>query len=115
MSLYVPFGPGRVNPAAGSTKPIGLPAWKGVSVDVEHILERHTKAGRFWSPSRTNFPEMMSEQAIIGAIKEAYKSGAKMGTNGERIYLEGTGGGIRIGIWYNAATRTIETAFPTIP
>ena len=55
----------------------------------------------------------MSKQAIEAAVREAYRFGAKAGAiEGDRVLIEGFGGGLRIEMWINVVTETIETAYP---
>ena len=63
--------------------------------------------------NKTPFPAYMSAQAIEAAVREAYRFGAKAGAiEGDRVLIEGFGGGLRIEMWINVVTETIETAYP---
>jgi hypothetical protein len=84
-----------------------------------HILDNHTLAGagyaeRVASSDKliTNFSPMMSSAAIESAVKQAYNSAEIVGSQGDRYLLQGQGGGYAIEMWFNAATKTIETAYP---
>lgn len=44
--------------------------------------------------------------------REAYKSGKRLKTQGDRVKIEGNGGGMKIEMWVNIKTKTIETAYP---
>lgn len=99
----------EVGAARVVSKPINLPAWKKISVDMAHILPRHMEGGAF-SEGKSVFAGM-SEAGIRGAIREAYESSAKVAVQGDRIKLSGKGGGFRIEMWFNRGTNVIETAY----
>jgi RHS repeat-associated protein len=95
------------------TKAINLPAWRKVTVNLEHILERHTPEGAL-SEGKTVFPSTMNEKGILRAIRGAYESSTKIGVQGvDRVKLMGEGARIRIEMWFNKVTKTIETAYPS--
>jgi hypothetical protein len=62
-------------------KPVNLPAWRKVTVNMAHVLERHTPGGAL-SAARTVFPRTMNEKGIMRAIRDAYNSGTKVGVQG---------------------------------
>jgi hypothetical protein len=94
------------------SKAINLPAWRNITVDMAHILERHTPNGRY-AAGRTVFPSTMNEKGIARAIREAYGSSTKVGVQGtDRVLLQGQGRGLTIEMWFNKVTNTIETAYP---
>ena len=99
--------------ATRALKPINLPAWRKVEIDMAHVMERHTAEGAL-SAGRTTFPELMSEKGIQRAIREAYRYGEKIGSQGDRVLMRGSSGGLTIEMWVNRATGTIETAYPVI-
>jgi RHS repeat-associated protein len=66
--------------ARGARKPIYLPAWKKVTVDVAHIAERHMEGAL--TAGRDVFPAMMNEKAVVSAIREAYSGSIKVGAKG---------------------------------
>ena len=99
--------------AARAIKAANLPAWRKVSIDMAHVLERHTGSGAL-AAGRTTFPELMSEKGIEQAIREAYRYGTKVGTQGERVLVRGTSNELTIEMWVNRATGQIETAYPVI-
>ena len=95
-----------------AAKPVNLPAWRRITVDMVHILERHVP-GAPYAAGRTVFPATMSERGILRAIREAYESSSIVGRQGsERLLLSGRGSGLTIEMWFNKLTRTIETAYP---
>ena len=101
--------------AAIAKKAIELPAWRKVTVDMAHILERHVPGARI-AAGRTVFPSTMNEASILRAIRSAYETSSKVGVQLEgdvvRYQLQGSGAGLRIEMWFNKATNVIETAYP---
>jgi RHS repeat-associated protein len=97
---------------AAAMKPVNLPAYKDVKIDMDHIKSGHTEGGNRVSPRKDLFPKSMSDKAIESAIREAYKNGSKLATQGERVLVEGKSGSLTIQMWVNKATQTIETAWP---
>jgi RHS repeat-associated protein len=63
------------------TKAVNLPAWNKITVNLQHILQRHVP-GAVHSAGRTVFPSTMSPQGITRAIQQAYQSGTKVGVQG---------------------------------
>ena len=51
---------------------------------------------------------MVNEQAI----RNAYRFGEKVATQGDRVQIRGPWQGGTIELWLNKATKTIETAYP---
>jgi RHS repeat-associated protein len=98
--------------AAAASKPVNLPSYKDINIDMEHITSGHTEGGSRVSPNKDLFPKTMSEKAIERAVREAYKNGSKLATQGERVLVEGKGAGLTIRMWVNKVTRTIESAWP---
>ena len=92
-------------------KAVNLPGWKKVEIDMQHILERHVP-GAPYAAGRTLFPGHMSESMIERAVRQAYRYGETVAGQGERVMVRGTAAGLRIEIWVNKATKTIETAYP---
>jgi RHS repeat-associated protein len=100
------------NAARAGAKAINLPSWSKVTVNISHILERHVP-GAIYSKGRDVFPAAMNEKGIMRAIREAYNGAAKVGTQGaDRVLLQGEGKGLKIEMWFNKTTKTIETAYP---
>jgi hypothetical protein len=92
-------------------KAVNLPGWKKVTIDMQHIIDRHIP-GAPYAAGRTHFPEHMSESMIERAIRQAYRYGESAGGQGERVMVRGTVEGLRIEMWVNKTTKTIETAYP---
>lgn len=101
--------------AARVCKPSNLPAWRRIGIDMIEIASGHTKDGyrAVQSGIKDLFPEGMSAEAIERAVREAYHYGQKLGSQGERVFVEGvTEAGMTIQMWVNKATKMIETAWP---
>jgi len=114
VGVFRRLGP-EILGGARAAKAVSFPAWRKVTVDVAHILERHVPGGRL-SAGRTVFPSTMNDKGIMRAIRGAYESGTKVGVQGaDRVLLRGQGGGLTIEMWFNKVTNTIETAYPVTP
>jgi hypothetical protein len=81
---------------------------------MQHIASSHVAGGsRIGAGSaKTLFPSGMSEGQIERTIREAYKYGEKIETQGNRVLVRGQSGGLTIDMWVNKSSRTIETAYP---
>ena len=102
-----------VGGGGGGRKPISLPAWGKITVDMVHIAERHMHGGAIaMQNGRSLFPITMNERAVMSAIRQAWGTAAKTAVQGDRIQLVGTGGGLHIEMWFNKVTNVIETAYP---
>lgn len=98
---------------AGGVKAINLPAFTKVTVDMAHIAERHMTGGAF-TAGRTIFTGM-SERGVMAAIRQAYQSSSTVSVQGERLLLRGaTRTGVTVEMWFNKATKVIETAYPVV-
>ncbi|WP_406169924.1 DUF6531 domain-containing protein [Streptomyces sp. NBC_00996] len=96
-------------------KAINLPSWKVVTVDMIHVLERHTADGRIYKQSKikTKFPDYMSAKKIESTIINAYRFASTAGpSQGSRVFLRGMAEGLEIEMWVNKTTKVIETAYP---
>ena len=97
------------------SKPINLPSIKKIVVDMVHILDRHTSNGNTAKQRKITdlFPDEMSPKQIEKSVKEAYCTLKPTKTQGERIQGRGTSkDGTIIEMWFNKATKVIETAYP---
>jgi hypothetical protein len=95
------------------SKPVNLPAEKKMTVDMAHIKSGHMAGGnRNLAGRKDVFPPRMDEKAVEAAIREAYSSCKKVETQGDRVKLVGTGGGLTIEMWLNIPAKLIETAYP---
>lgn len=83
---------------------------------MEHIMSGHSADGRRGDPNdpdkKDKFPKWMSAPAIERAVREAYRYGEKVRTQGERIFVRGPWGDSYIEMWVNKVTKVIETAWP---
>ncbi len=93
-------------------KPINLPAWKDVFIDIGHITSGHVAGGARASAKKDKFPPGMTPQKIESVVRNAYKVCKKLQTQGERVLVVGTADGLTIEMWVNTTTKTIETAYP---
>jgi RHS repeat-associated protein len=88
-----------------SASPVGLPGVRSVKVDVEHAA-RHRPNGDNWPPGMTN-------RQIERSIRQAYRNGKRVRTQGDRVKVRGKDNdGRTVEMWVNTRTRTIETAYP---
>lgn len=99
--------------AARVLKPINLPAWRRISIDMAHIASGHMVGGSRLSSLKTLFSESMSVNQVENAVRQAYRYGERVATQGNRVLVRGESGGTWIEMWVNTDTRTIETAYPT--
>ena len=111
---------------SGVKKAINLPAWEKLVFKLDpdgsiHFLSGHKKDGNRLLNSLKNggnkgvFPEYMSEKQIINTVKDAYQKSKKIKTQtlfGEdKVKLVGESNGLRIEMWVNITTKTLETAY----
>ncbi len=102
------------------TKPINLPSYKKVKIDIEHIIENHTANGNGYKQSmqdgtkgKDKFPDYMTPSQIEKSVRNAYKNSTVQRVQGDRVVLRGaTRDGTVIEMWFNRVTKTIETAYP---
>lgn len=89
--------------------------WREVNIDMEHIDSGHTAEGNraVQSGKKDLFPSNWTQEQREAAIREAYRNSRVTGASqGDRVFLEGQGGGLNIQMWVNKATKTIESAWP---
>jgi RHS repeat-associated protein len=94
------------------SKAINLPSWRKITIDMTHVLSGHVKGGLRVSSKKDLFPTNMSITEIEQSIRQAYRYGKKILTQGERVLMQGEANGLKIEMWVNKATKTIETAYP---
>lgn len=103
-------------------KAVNLPSWNKLKVEMEHILSGHRKGGGRLAQSieaggtKDIFPEWLSDKQILKAIETAYGNAKKVETqtrfNGEKIaVLVGEADNMKIKMYVNLTTKTLETAF----
>jgi len=95
-------------------KPVNLPAWRTVAIDMQEVVTGHTSTGQraLQSGIKSIFPDSMGQQQIETAIRHAYRYGKKIGSQGDRVQIQGPWNGGTIEMWLNRVTKTIETAYP---
>ncbi|RIE03934.1 polymorphic toxin-type HINT domain-containing protein [Cohnella faecalis] len=95
-------------------KPINLPSYKKVEIDMEHISSGHIANGSRAQQSggKTIFPSYMNEAQVEKTVRAAYKNGSRLQTQGDRVLVRGEANGITVEMWVNTKTKTIETAYP---
>jgi hypothetical protein len=98
--------------ATKKPKPVNLPSWKKITLDMEHILSGHGPEGNRGGPNKDRFPWWMTAAAIEKAVKEAYRYGEVLQRQGERVFMRGPWGDSYIEMWVNTATKVIESAWP---
>lgn len=99
-------------PAGARPKPVNLPAWKDVGIDMDHIASGHMRGGLRVGPRKDLFPDHMTRAQVESAVRQAYRYGDRLATQGARVLIEGPGPGFRIRMWVNLEAKVIETAFP---
>jgi len=93
-------------------KPINLPAWRTIEVDIEHIASGHMQGGLRVGINKDLFPVSWTVEQVETAVRQAYRYGERISTQGERVLVRGVYDKIEIEMWVNTETRTIETAYP---
>ena len=91
-------------------KSVSLPSYKKIKINMDHIIQEHTYNGL--KPQKDKFPKYMTRKEIRDAVMDAYKHCKKMSKQGVRRCLIGYSGNLRIVIWFNILTKTIESAWP---
>jgi len=87
-------------------KPVNLPPVGSLTIDTSHAARRR-------GPGKDNWPEEMSDEQVERSIREAYKNGKKVKTQGDRVKVRGTdSSGRTVEMWVNLRTKTVETAYP---
>lgn len=107
-SAQAGMGPGRI----GRPKPVNLPAWRKVFIDMDHIQSGHMSGGSRVSPQKTLFPDSMTNSQVESAIRQAYRFSSRVRTQDERTLVRGSASGLTIEMWVNRATGSIVTAYP---
>lgn len=116
---------------SGVKKAINLPAWNKLTFKLEndgktiHLINNHTVTGKGYQQSigaggkKDVFPANMTEKQIFRAVREAYESSKKVGTQidcetGDTI-VELVGhsqDGMEIKMYVNVPKKQLDTAFP---
>jgi RHS repeat-associated protein len=96
-------------------KPVNLPAWRRVDVDMDHIASGHMEGGLRVSVSKDVFPSYMSRGDVESAVRNSYRYSARIRGQGDTVLVVGPGplgSSYRIEMWVNTKTRIIESAYP---
>lgn len=97
--------------------PINLPSWRRIGIDMDHIAPRHMPGGAL-TGGRDVFPEWMSARGASRDIRQAYRYGQRVRSQGDNVLVRGPSAampGRQIEMWVNTRTRQIETAYPFDP
>ncbi|MBL6449635.1 EndoU domain-containing protein [Fulvivirga sp. 29W222] len=98
--------------AVSSLKKI-LPSWKRIAIDIEHIASGHIRGGSRVSSLKSLFPSYLNKQQVSRLVRNAYRNvNKKIATQGERVLVQGESQGVKVEMWINKTTKTIETAYP---
>ena len=89
-------------------KPINLPSWKSIKIDIGHIASGHMKGGSRAGSGKDLFPDNMTESQIEKVVRQAYRYGKRIQTQGDRVKVRGN----NIEMWVNIKKKVIETAYP---
>ena len=83
---------------AQSTKPVNLPSYKKIKMDMNHILSGHGSGGSRLNPGnkKTVFPEGYTTSQIRRAVLNAYKGGKRIKTQGDSVLVRGSSGSLRL-------------------
>lgn len=66
------------------------------------------KGGSRVSSRKSTFSENMTKSQVEKAVRQAYRYGKRIKTQGDRVLVRGN----NVEIWVNTKTKTIETAYP---
>lgn len=117
MNMAIGVSGGLKTVKNSKIKSINLPSWKKVNIDMGEVLSGHTVSGTraiqsSMSGKGKDIFSNMTETQIEKAIRQAYRYGKKLETQGDRTFISGNYGGLTIQMWVNTITNTIETAWP---
>lgn len=105
-------GGGKIKPCPPVPKRVNLPSWKKNDIDMDHIASGHMKGGSRVSSRKDLFPDTMSKSQIEKSVRQAYRNGKKIETQGDRVRVIGRDKGLSIEMWVNTKNRQIESAYP---
>lgn len=80
-------------------KPVNLPAWRKVNIDIGHIIDHHTAGGKVYQQSgiKDKFPDYMSQGEIESTVRQAYRYSTMAGPSQvDRVFLRGSANGLEI-------------------
>jgi len=93
-------------------KPVNLPSYKTIKLDMGHILSGHGPNGSRGGPNKDRFPKWMTASSIAAAIREAYRYGELLQRQGDRVFIQDPWNGYSIQMWVNTVKKIIESAWP---
>jgi hypothetical protein len=109
-------GTGSLRSLGSRGKPNGMGSGSRVSRELTPGSERARGCDSpGYSSCRTIadlFPSEMSSSGIESAIRQAYRHGDVVGSQGDRLRIVGSGGGTQLEMWLNDGSRLIESAYP---
>ena len=102
---------------SGGGSPAGqrqnMPAWRKIAIDMKHIRDRHMPGGKDLAPgNKKDIFLGMNEGQVERAVRNAYRQGTVMYSQGDRVFVRGPFGNGNIEMWVNRATKEIESAWP---
>ena len=99
---------------ASKPKSPNLPAYKKLSLDMDHIMSGHYPGGGRNPKGKKSVFYGMTVDAVRRAIEEAYKVCEKNQTQGNNVLVRGYSEtyNMVIEMWVNIKDRIIETAYP---
>lgn len=89
-----------------------LPSAKRIKINMDHIMSGHGFDGKRGGPGKDRFPKWATAATIERIIREAYKYGERVKTQGDRVFIRGPWGNRLIEMWVNTVEKTIESAWP---
>ena len=91
-----------------------LPAFKKLTIDMDHIMSGHSPGGGRNPKGNKSVFYGMTAEAVRRAIEEAYKVCEKIKTQGDRVLVRGFSKtyNLIIEMWLNIKEKVIETAYP---
>jgi len=90
-----------------------MPAWRRIAIDMKEIASGHMPGGIRLAPgNKKDIFHGMTEKQVERAVRNAYRYGTVLKSQGERVFVRGPFGNGTIEMWVNRATKEIETAWP---
>jgi hypothetical protein len=93
-------------------KPVNLPAWRTIRIDMAHIILMHARAELRRNTRKSQFPPNMTAPQIERTIRQAYRNAKRCRKQGARALVRGKWSGLTLDMWVNETTKTIESAYP---
>ena len=90
-----------------------MPAWKKIGINMKHIGDSHMPGGKNLSPgNKKDLFENLNQAQVERAVRNAYRHGEVLQSQGDRVFVRGPFGAGSIEMWVNRATKEIESAWP---